>query len=140
MSIASCMEWYSASSVCGSAQGKDVSGGKKTVGKRMEQRMESGCVWGLENISVWMDGDLGKVGRQTYSKYEKAEKVPWARLRSFCQTHSGAHAQFLGHGKPLVLLSKMDMIQFVSETSLWPKMRIDWEERERLKARGPVQS
>lgn len=53
-----------------------------------------------------VDGDLGKVGRQTYSTYEEAEKVPWARLRSFCQTHSGAHAQFLGHGKPLVLFEQ----------------------------------
>lgn len=36
------------------------------------------------------------------------------------------------------------MIQFVSERSLWPKMRIDWEERarehKRLRARGPVRS
>ena len=48
-----------------------------------------------------VDGDLGKVGRQTYSTYEEAEK-------------------------------------------LWPKMRIDWEARarvrKRLKARGPVRS
>ena len=65
------MEWYSASSVCGSAQRKDVSGQK---GSRKKQRMESGCVWGLENISVWME---------IWARWEDRRRARMKRLRRY---------------------------------------------------------
>lgn len=57
------MEWYSASGVCGSAQGKDVSERKKKKGSR--KTAENGIRLCLRPGKYFCEnGDLGKVGRQ----------------------------------------------------------------------------
>lgn len=71
MSIASCMEWYSASSVCGSAQGKDVSGGKKD--SRKKNGAENGirlCLGPGKYFCVdgWRSGQGGKTDVQQVRK------------------------------------------------------------------------